>query len=284
MSATAPGGEQAPTCSDGSAAAGEALAGTASQTARWLVVEWRGAWGRDAIADTGLPEQVEAALTSFDGRALLVRRPDRRSSGEAVVFHAEATEEGGALRRLTVDGDVTERDVAQAETAAPLDGPLVLVCAHGRRDACCARHGPPVFDSLAPHVDASLLWQSSHQGGHRFAANVLALPFGVQLGRLSPADASRAAALLREGRIPLDLYRGRTLYEPWVQAAEIELRLRHGLDGMGDLRLLAADGDRVRFAAPDGELEARVETAPGPSVAPSCGDEPEPTVRYVVSA
>ncbi len=41
----------------------------------------------------------------------------------------------------------------------------------GRRDRCCARLGVPLFDALAPHVDADRLWQSSHHGGHRFAAN-----------------------------------------------------------------------------------------------------------------
>ena len=35
--------------------AGEPLAGTASEATSWLLVEVRGAWGRDAVADSGLP-------------------------------------------------------------------------------------------------------------------------------------------------------------------------------------------------------------------------------------
>ena len=44
-------------CSDGSTAAREPLAGTATEGARWLILEWRGAWGRDAVADTRLPRR-----------------------------------------------------------------------------------------------------------------------------------------------------------------------------------------------------------------------------------
>lgn len=271
-----------PACADGSEAAGEDLAGTASAASRWLVAEWRGAWGRDAVADTELPPGMQAALQAFDGKTLLVRRPDSRDP-TVTVFHAETTEEGGTLRRVRVTGDPAAEEISAAAEGEVVDGPLLLVCAHGRRDPCCARRGVPVFDALATLVDPALLWQSSHQGGHRFAANVVVLPFGVQLGRLDPADAPRIPALLADGRIPLDRYRGRTLYEPWVQAAEIEVRHRHSLDGIGDLRLLDAAGGDVRFAIPGSEVAAHVESSPGPLVAASCGDEPAPSVRFDVT-
>ena len=94
----------------------------------------------------------------------------------------------------------------------PVAGPIVLVCTHGRRDACCARLGLPLFDALAPHLPPERLWQSSHLGGHRFAPNVLVLPHGIQLGRIPLERAAEVAELLEDGRIPLDLYRGRTIY------------------------------------------------------------------------
>jgi len=266
-----------PSCSDSSAANGEALAGTASHDGAWLAVEWSGSWGRDVLADTELPDDLAALTAGFDGRVLLVRRPGRRSA-ETAVFHARATEEGGGLSRRVHRSGQVDNGIDE-----PLEGPLVLVCAHGRRDACCARFGPPLFDALSPHVEADRLWQSSHQGGHRFAANVLVLPAGVQLGRVAPADAPRVAALLAENRIPLDLYRGRTLYTPPVQAAEIAIRRKLGLDAVADLRLLAVDGDLVRFATCQGEIGARVTSRPGPEVAASCGAQPEPTVCHTVT-
>ena len=83
--------------------------------------------------------------------------------------------------------------------------------------------------------------------------------------------------LLESDRIPLDLYRGRTIYGAPVQAAEIALRSATGLDAITDLRLVEHAGDRVTFATPAGERRVRVEQHSGPVVPPSCGAEPEPT-------
>lgn len=196
------------------------------------------------------------------------------------MFVADTTEEGGTLRRLTLDEPGGEPIDLAAAAATP--GPLVLVCTHGRRDPCCARLGPPAYEALEGHLDRSLLWQSSHHGGHRFAANVLVLPWGVQLGRVGPADAVDVAAALRDGRIPLAHHRGRTLYEPRVQAAEVAVRRAHGLDRPEALRLAEAGDTRVRFETPLGLLEAFVEERPGPAVPASCGDDPAPTTAFAV--
>ncbi len=268
-------------CAAASHAAAAPLAGTATRARRWLVVEHRGQWGRDVVADTGFPAPLAERLAGFDGRVLLVRRP-RDASGGVAIFRADTTESGGVLRRLALES-VEEVAVADLEAGDAVTGPLVLVCAHGRRDACCARLGPPVYDALREHGDDGLVWQSSHHGGHRFAANVLVLPWGVQLGRVDPTEAARVMATLREGRIPLELYRGRTLYEPHVQAAEIAVRRSHALDRVDALRLVSDLQGHVRFAGPDGEIEAVVTGEDGPVVPASCGVEPAPTTTFAVS-
>lgn len=267
-------------CSEVSLALGEPLGGTATQAARWLAVEHPAAWGRDAIADTELPAAVRELLQGFEGRVVLMRRPGRRRGG-VTVFHADVDETKATLRRAVLK---RLEDLAEVDPAAgdPVPGPLVLVCGHGRRDPCCARLGVPVFDALAAHVPPQLLWQSSHLGGHRFAANVVALPAGVQLGRVSPSEARAVAALLAAGRIPLERYRGRTLHPPVVQAAEVEVRRAFGLDRVDDVALVAHEGALVRFAVPGGPVEATVTERPGPPAPASCGADPEPTVRFAV--
>jgi hypothetical protein len=250
------------TCSAASLEAGVPLAATATTAARWLLVELPGAWERDA-SDHELP--------AFDGRTMLIRRPGRRSP-DHTVFVAEATEEGGRLRRVHA--------LDELDGGEEMPETLLLVCCHGRRDVCCARLGKPVFDALR---DLPGVWQSSHHGGHRFAANVLALPAGIQLGRVEPDEASAIAALLAEGRIPLDRYRGRTLYSARVQAAEVAVRRARGLDRVGDIRFVADDGELVEFAIPGGVVSCHVEEAVGPVLPPSCGAEPEPTVRFDVA-
>lgn len=266
------------TCSGSSLAAGEPLAGTAAVGTRWLLVEVRRAWGRDAVVDSGLPEPVRARLDAFQGKVLLVRRPDRRQGVTLVV--ATVAEDGGTAVRHEL-GALEELPGVELEEGDPVAGPIVLVCGHGRRDACCARLGLPLFDVLAPQLAPDRLWQSSHLGGHRFAPNVLVLPYGIQLGRIPLERAAEVAALLRDGRIPLDLYRGRTIFEPAVQAAEIAVRSVTGCDGVADLRLLSHERDLVTFSTPSGELAARVEQRPGPLVAVSCGTDPEPTAGWV---
>ncbi len=112
---------------------------------------------------------------------------------------------------------------------------------------------------------------------------MLVLPNGVQLGRIPLERAAEVARLLEDGRIPLDLYRGRTIFGPAVQAAEIAVRAVTGRDRVGELRLVSHDGDLVTFATPDGELAARVESRPGPAVPASCGADPESTAGWSVA-
>lgn len=266
------------TCSAASLAAGEPLSATASEGTSWLLVEVRGPWGKDAVADTGLPPPVRLWLGSFPGKVLFVRRPDRRRG--VTLIRATAFEAGGEARRHEL-GSLDEVAGVDLERGEPITGPVVLICAHGRRDACCARLGPALFDALAAQVAPDRLWQSSHLGGHRFAPNVLVLPYGVQLGRVPVARSGEVIELLASGRIPLDLYRGRTIHAPPVQAAEIAVRSATGRDGLADVQLIEHEGDRVTFSTPGGELAARVEERPGPVIPVSCGADPEPTVTWV---
>jgi len=263
----------AETCWESSRAAAEPLAGTATHAQRWLLLEARGAWGRD-VDETELPVRVRAAADGFDGRVQLVRRPDRRD-GPQLAFVAEAREDGGNLRRL----DSLPDHPGHGEL---IDGPLLLVCCHGRRDPCCARLGTPVFDALRAHVADDAVWQSSHLGGHRFAANMLVLPAGILLGRVFPADAQRVVAELAAGRIPLEHYRGRTLYPPEAQAADAAVRERFGLTGLGDVTVLSATDGHVRLGTPEGEIDATVETHAGPPLRESCGKDPAASTRYSV--
>ncbi len=268
------------TCAASSLAGGEPLAGTATVASSWLLVEARGAWGRDAVADSGLAPEIQEALGAFPGKVLLIRRPDRR--GSVSIIRARSEEAGGSATRQEI-GALDDLPHTDFEVGDEIAGPIVLVCAHGRRDACCARLGAPLFDALKPQLPPAQLWQSSHLGGHRFAPNVVVLPYGIQLGRIPLARAAEVVDLVKAGRIPLDLYRGRTIYAPPVQAAELTVRSLTGADGIGDLRLVAHDDDLVTFATPAGELTVRVEQRPGPLVPPSCGAEPEPTVEWATS-
>jgi hypothetical protein len=262
-------------CSELSLGAGIPLAGTASRADRWLLLEHRPPWGRHGTKDSGLPEALVERIREIDDRVLLIRRPGR-PQGPPLVFRARAAESDGSLVRLPVERLEDVLEVDSERDGIPVDGALVLVCTHARRDVCCGANGVPAYNALRRHLPHELLWRSSHQGGHRFAANVLALPNAIQLGRVPPAAAEDVARALTERRIPLPFYRGRALHAPEVQVADAAVRVAFGLDRLEDVRLVAHDGPRVVLSTPEGPVDVTVEEREGPRLPVSCGNEAEP--------
>ena len=247
----------------------------------WLLLEVPGAWPRDVGSEDALPAAAQAAVTAWladtpGARLQFVRRPGSTTRG-ALAFVVTAEEAQREVRRIELDRleDLAAIDLAAA--GARVDSSLVLVCGHGSRDRCCARRGTAVFGALAGRLDGEELWIASHLGGHRFAANVLVLPAGIQLGRVDESEAPFVVARALAGRIELERYRGRTCYAPAVQAAEHAIRSASGLDGIDDLRLDAVTDGTVRFRSWDGtEWAALVEEGEGPAVPASCGSDPAP--------
>lgn len=272
-------------CSDVSRAVREPLAATAATTERWVLVEVPGSWPRDVSIEGPLPERAHVALQRWlagtpRSRLLFLRRPGR-SRAQPVVFAVRAQEGALEVRRIGVQLHEDLADVDLDADGERVDTRLVLVCGHGSRDQCCSLRGTPVFGALTPGFGDDELWISSHQGGHRFAGNVLILSSALQLGRIDPDNARSVTEGVLGGRIALAHYRGRTYYEPRVQAAEHAIRQATGLDGVDDLRLMAVEDPLVRFRDRDGnEHVATVEAAEGPVVPASCGAPPEPQTVF----
>ncbi len=150
-----------------------------------------------------------------------------------------------------------------------------LVCTNGARDPCCAIRGPAVAAALE-RVRPGQVYECSHLGGHRFAANVLVLPDGLCFGRLDSRTAVALVEELEAGRLPLDHLRGRTALGPEQQAAEILLRRELGLTGLGDLRPVGVSGSerQARFARADGrEVVAHLHAERLPPQRVSCRDD-----------
>jgi hypothetical protein len=275
-------------CSELAEAAGEQLIGTATQAERWLLLEVRSPWGRDALPDSDLLPAVKERLGAWldetpRSRVMFVRKPERRDLPSLALFLARVREHDGLLRRLDLERheDLLEHTLDD-HTGHSVATTMWLVCTHGRRDPCCARLGVPLYDALRHLVPADSLWQSSHHGGHRFAANLLALPYGVQLGRVRPGDAPSVVDQIENRMIPLAHYRGRTLYRPEVQAAEAAVRARLGVSAIGALSHEPTNGLRVVFRTPTGAVDVAVEASDGPRRPESCGAEPVPSARYSV--
>lgn len=272
-------------CSEISLDAHESLVATATTAERWLLVEVPGSWPRDVSAVGALPTAAAGAVATWleqtpGSRLLFIRRPERPSA-QSLVFVIRASESSVEVRRIELEDPAALADVDLARDGDRTDQQLVLVCGHGSRDTCCAVRGTAVYGALAERLGDEELWVSSHQGGHRFAANVLVLPSGLQFGRVEPNEAASVVAQALQGRIELDRYRGRTCYTSMVQAAERAVREARELEGVESLRLTGVEGPVVRFRGRDGlEHSAQVEEAIGPSVPASCGAEPAPQAVF----
>lgn len=65
-------------------------------------------------------------------------------------------------------------------TSDELDGSVLLVCCHGRRDVCCGGAGTRVASDLECRESKPFRTvRTSHLGGHRFAPTALVLPEGT---------------------------------------------------------------------------------------------------------
>ena len=236
----------------------ESLAGTASTVRSWLLLEHAGPWGHDAPADARLPEGLGAELTSrcraAGVRPLLIRRAPGLSTTVGVTcFAVRSGPQAPWIEAAKLDAfaDALGLDLAALGRGErlglePHDRPVVLVCTHGRRDVCCAERGRPLAQALS-RAYGEETWESTHIGGDRFAGNLLAFPHGLYFGRVRPAEAAGVAGAYLDGQLALEHLRGRSCYPMAVQAAEIGLREREGLEGIDDVELegAARDGDLV---------------------------------------
>lgn len=238
---------------------GEALRATATHAPAWLLLEHPGPWGHKALEGGRLPAGLGGPLARSSAeagvRVNLIRRHGRGGGQGHHVFLANPAEgwvEGAVLddpyevlgldlaalsrgERPSLGGDSRFRGH---------EGPLFLVCAHGRHDPCCAENGRPVARALAARFPART-WETTHLGGDRFSANMVCFPHGLYFGRVPPEQAAAIAAAYRDGVIRLDHYRGRCCWPGPVQAAEFWVREETGRTAIADVRLSASrvDGD-----------------------------------------
>jgi hypothetical protein len=280
-----------PFCSDISRENDEPLGATASTIDRWLLVEYRGLWSSDALAGSGLSDQVKGRLRELRSaeprtRLLLIRRPDRRHHPSLAVYVADSRDGHERLARLDITHHEDLRGIDPWTQSAPIDDALFLACTHGKHDPCCARYGRPLFEALSEQVGAESAWQCTHVGGDRFAANAVCLPHGVYYGRVERDDVPSLVDEYLAGRISLAHYRGRSCWPFAVQAAERRIRAEEGLTSFADLSLDAVEhvGDRwtVSFATREGPREIEVVAELGELTQLTCNaDGARRPLRYV---
>jgi hypothetical protein len=268
-------------CSVRALARGDSGVATAPPAQRWLLVEQPGPWGREALLQSRFDQRVAPLLArrarAENVRLLLVRRPGGRATDAG---HRWAYADGRPGReRLWWSVRTSDAELLDVpwdgSVGEPATGPVYLVCTHGGHDACCALRGRPLARSL-PAPGPADVWECSHLGGDRFAANALVLPHGFYYGQV-PGDGAELVAAHARGEVALPWLRGRSGVPPAGQAAQHAARSALGLLGVDDLpvvevRSLTAAGAEVErwvvtLRGPDGEVVAAVESRPSPEAA-----------------
>ncbi|WP_295625587.1 sucrase ferredoxin [uncultured Corynebacterium sp.] len=117
------------------------------------------------------------------------------------------------------------------EGAVDVDKPLLLVCTHGKRDQCCAVKGRPVAQALST-IHPDVVWETSHSKGHRFAPALVLLPWNYSYGRLSAKETNDMLDDAYSGVLHRGGCRGRGVWDPRGQVAELAARETAGEWGM----------------------------------------------------
>ncbi|MEP6599255.1 MAG: sucrase ferredoxin [Actinomycetota bacterium] len=261
---------------------GDPMLGTAFPADRVLLVEQPGPWGRAGLRESRFEPAVAAAVENRAGaaglRVLAIRRPGRtprdavRRWGMADCRRGREALTWGRFHR---DADLLDLPL-DGSTGTPDDHPVYLVCAHSKHDTCCALRGRPVAAALLD-TRPGRVWECSHVGGDRFAANVLVLPLGLLYGRVLPFAAREFVEATEDGEVVGALLRGRVGLPPVAQAALAFAYEHLAVRRVKDVHVVSTspvvDGHaEVRVAGPHGLIAITVLIERTPAVGLTCAN------------
>ena len=274
---------------------GDAMLGTAPVASHLLLVEQPGPWGPrglvDSRAETDVAHEIDVLAAAAGLRLQAVRHPGRHARADRPRFVALVDTVTGTMHHWLVpdltalldqlragarDDPLTSRTalLEQPGEVTSEDEPLYLVCTHGRHDACCALRGRPLVDAL--HAERpGRVWETTHVGGDRFAANLLVLPAGDTYGRVLPFAAADLVTHVERGEVVPGLMRGRMGLPPIAQAALVYAHEQLVLPARDDLRVLglerrSADQAMVTLDGPDGRVVVEVAMSTGDPARLTC--------------
>ncbi|WP_018297689.1 sucrase ferredoxin [Corynebacterium lubricantis] len=283
-------------CSD---VAPEPLPGTAKQAGTYVIFEWPLSWSHDVLDGGTLGEEftarLKAHLKKYGASLQLIRHPtrERRQITDHHLYLVFAEDNIMEVTHVSSPEELLELDLSGPgrNNLEQRTHPLVLICTHAKRDACCAIKGRPLVTELEKRYPFSengdIVWETSHTKGHRFAPSMLLMPWGYSFGRMNVEATESMIEASLQGAYFIAGNRGRGTLTPTAQVAELavasELALAHEPVKYGQFDVVS---DEIAADAKSAKLTV-VDTASGRNFAvtlasrtvdgiiSSCGAEPK---------
>ena len=207
-------------CSNASLEQEESLMATASNTTFFVLVGYNKPFPAK-VADANLPAnwfpELLKLVNDRGGKVILIRTEEKVLMVVDPLLNAyfKANHSSPSFTAASLFSPFVKREWER--------NPFFLVCTNGTKDKCCSYKGLPVFIWLKMQPGITV-YQCSHVGGDRFAANVLLMPYGIYYGRVQADEMPGIINALRHGNISLHHYRGSSSFNFIHQAAEHFLR------------------------------------------------------------
>ncbi len=215
-------------CSAASRYFKEQLAGTAANSNTFILIEHFNPFPEKIIQahfdKTWLQEILDLAK-QLKGKVLLIRNKHTNFNDCKITFVdckqcLYCTIETTLKKAPTIQ----LADYINAANTQWRGDPFFVICTNGKKDKCCAKFGYTVykfFESFNANID---VWECSHVGGDRFAANVVAMPFGIYYGHVGVEDVGHIMVRTLLRKIYKNKFRGLSRRSFCEQAIECYLR------------------------------------------------------------
>lgn len=234
----------------------ESFLGTASPFRYALVIEYHDEFPESAIIGSSLSEDLKRHILRLYEihaavRILLMKQSDKQKKKR--LFWADCQPGENKLWYYEFEDYKDLLALKLGETSSEwieITEEQFFICTNGQHDPCCGKYGNDLYEVAA---DKKNVWQTTHLGGDRFAANVLALPSGVYYRRVHIQALEEMIKCHSHNKIYLPNFAGRTVYDRPVQVAEYFIREKTHLLDLDALKFVEAAStgeiDSVKFAA-----------------------------------
>jgi len=215
-------------CSAASRYFREQLAGTAANSKAFILIEHFNPFPGKVIEahfDTEWLRKMQAIAKSYKGKLLLIRNKKTNNKTCRISF-VDCTE----CKYFSVETEIENavmvplKEMIEDECTAWETDPFFLICSNGKKDKCCSKFGYPVYKFFESFNADIKVWECSHVGGDRFAANVVVMPYGIYYGHVAVEDVGHILVRTLLRKIYKNKFRGLSRRSFYEQAIEYHLR------------------------------------------------------------